>query len=156
MCARAAACTAFIFYNVDGPYGPAWNGRCFLRTDGAWRLTAEAAITSGRCVAPPNIYAADLAAGGTPLPPSVTAADDFVLTLLVATTPGQGDGGYMRPIRARFPDCDPETCRWPAGWASAGQWTPPAAHNHTQVTHVAFPDNYSPGLFTDYWLGSGG
>jgi len=107
--ARAPAdggCTAFIYYDAGGPYGTAWDGMCFFRTDGEFRLTPEAFITSGACAPPPNVFVADLAAGGTPIPPALTASEDFALTLLVATAPG----AYARPIRARWPNCDPEAC----------------------------------------------
>jgi hypothetical protein len=153
----AAGCTAFVYYSPGGPYGPQWDGMCFFRTDGRFPLTPEASITSGACTQPPppplprNVYVADLAAGGTPLPPALLASQDFVLTLLVATGPGE----YQRPIRARWPNCDPELCLWPAGWASGGAWAPPHPNTSTTVTHVPFPEN-SPGMNQDYWSGEGG
>jgi hypothetical protein len=153
-CAASANCTAFIYYDPAGPFGAAWDGRCFIRTDGRFRLTPEAATTSGACAPAPqprNVYVADLAAGGTPLPAALTAPREAVLTLLVATAPGV----YQRPIRARWPDCDPELCQWPAGWATGGAWTPPAPDFNTSVSHVPFPDN-SPGMNRDYWQGQGG
>ena len=152
--ARAPAdggCTAFIYYDAGGPYGTAWDSMCFFRTDGEFRLTPEAFITSGACAPPPNVFVADLAAGGTPIPPALTASEDFALTLLVATAPG----AYARPIRARWPNCDPEACLWPAGWAVGGAWAPPHPNTNTTVTHVPFPDN-APGMNQDYWSGEGG
>ena len=62
---------------------------------------------------------------------------------------------YERPIRARYPNCDPELCLWPSGWATGGAWTPPTPDFNTTVTHVPFPDN-SPGMNEDYWSGEGG
>jgi hypothetical protein len=124
---------------------------CFLRTDGKFRLTAEAGTTSGACAPRRNVFVADLAAGGTPIPPALVASQDFVLTLLVATAPGV----YARAIRARWPDCDPELCAWPAGWATGGAWAPPAPNRNTTVTHVPFPNN-SQGMNADYWSGEGG
>lgn len=151
----AVGCTAFIYYDAGGPYGPQWDGMCFFRTDAKFHLTPEAGITSGECSPPPpprNVYVADLAAGGTPIPPSLTASDDFVLSLLVATT---ASGEYTRAIRARWPNCDPELCAWPAGWATGGAWVPPTPNYNTTVTHVPFPNN-SQGMNADYWSGVGG
>ncbi len=149
--APAAGCTAFIYYDAGGPFGPLWDGMCFLRTDGKFRLTAEAGTTSGACAPRRNVFVADLAAGGTPIPPALVASQDFALTLLVATAPGV----YARAIRARWPDCDPELCAWPAGWATGGAWAPPAPNRNTTVTHVPFPNN-SQGMNADYWSGEGG
>jgi len=158
-CSNNSSCMSFIYYEPTGPFGPDWNGRCFFRTDNKWKLKSESAITSGRCIQPeplPNIFTADLLAGGTPLPPSITSEDSLVITILISTTPGEGSGGYMRAIRARFPNCDPEECLWPTGWESGGNWTPPHRDMNTTITHVSFPQNYGPGMFSDYWIGTGG
>ena len=156
----AAACTAFIFYDADFPAGPAWAGRCFVRTDGRWPLRAEAGTTSGRCLpapAPRNVWSADLAAGGTPLPAWVTSRD-WVLTLL---TSADGGRSTQRAIRARFPNADPETVLWPEGWAAGGVWTKPTLNESATVIHVPFPRNYpgaglAPEMFTDYYNAVGG
>jgi hypothetical protein len=153
VCGAAPACTSFIYYAPDGGYGQDWDGMCFYRTDGLWRLVAEANISSGRCVPPPNIWVADLAAGGTPLPPSVTAEESSVLTVLVSTGGGQQAAPDLRAVRARFPNCDPEACVWPAGWQSGGVWTPPAMNENTTVDTVPFPRNYGPGMFSNYQIG---
>jgi hypothetical protein len=126
-----------------------------VRTDGRFPLTAEANVTSGRCLpapAPRNVWSVDLAAAGTPLPAFVTAPD-WLLSLLFSDDGGRSP---QRAIRARFPNGDPETVQWPEGWASGGAWTAPTPDENTTVIHVPFPRNYGPGMFTDYWLGVGG
>ncbi len=151
VCGSSPACTSFIYYAQDGGYGPPWDGMCFYRTDGVWTLVSESNITSGRCIQPPNVWVANLSAAGTPLSPSLTAEDSSVLTLLVTTSAGAAPA--MRAIRARFPNCDPELCIWPAGWQSGGEWTPPSFNENTTVVSVPFPRNYGPGMFSDYYIG---
>ena len=154
-CAAFANCSAFIFYSADFRPAAGWAGRCFVRTDGRFPLTAEANVTSGRCLpapAPRNVWSVDLAAAGTPLPAFVTAPD-WLLSLLFSDDGGRSP---QRAIRARFPNGDPETVQWPEGWASGGAWTAPTPDENTTVIHVPFPRNYGPGMFTDYWLGVGG
>ena len=154
-CAALGNCTAFIVYDAAFQPASGWAGRCFVRTDGKFPLTAEAGVTSGRCVpAPPprNVWSVDLAAAGTPLP-SFVAVPDWVLSLLFSDDGGRSP---QRAIRARFPNADPETVQWPDGWAAGGTWTAPVPDENTTVIHVPFPHNYGPGMFTDYWLGVGG
>lgn len=154
-CGAFAGCTAFIFYDAGFRPASGWAGRCFVRTDGAFALTAEAGTTSGRCLpapAPRNVWSVDLAGAGTPLPAYVTAPDWF-LSLLFSNDGGRSP---QRAIRARFPNGDPETVQWPEGWAAGGVWAAPKPNESTTVIHVPFPRNYGPGMFSDYWLGVGG
>jgi hypothetical protein len=158
-CSTTLNCTSFIFYDINGPFGPEWNGRCFFRTDNEWILKSESFITSGRCIPPSpllNVYSSNLETSGTPLPTLLTSQENLVLTILISTTPGEGTGGYIRAIRSRYPNCDPELCLWPSGWLSDGVWLPPKKDMNTTITHVPFPFNYGPGMFSDYWIGSGG
>lgn len=97
-----------------------------------------------------------MAAGGTPLPPSLAADVSFVPTLLISN-----DGGAtpFRGIRARFPNGNPETTLWPEGWvpSSAGAYVPAPKPdlNSTTVTHVAV-NSYPGGMFSDFYWGEGG
>jgi hypothetical protein len=153
-CAAFGNCTAFIFYDASFQPARGWAGRCFVRTDGRFPLTAEAGITSGHCMpapAPRNVWSVDLAAAGTPLPAFITAPD-WVLSLLFSDNGGRA---LQRAIRARFPNGDPETVQWPEGWAAGGTWTAPTPDENTTVIQVPFPRNY-PGMFQDYFLGVGG
>ena len=112
---------------------------------------------SGRCETPPpppNVFVADLAAGGTPLPARLTADDDWLLTLF-----SSADGGRttQRAFRARYPNSDLELDRFPKGWASGGtRLSPKCNASESNVTHVPLPGNYGPGMFTDYRFGGGG
>jgi len=155
-CAAFPNCTAFIYYDAGFQPASGWAGRCFVRMDGHFPLTAEAGITSGRCLpapAPRNVWSVDLAAAGTPLPAALVAAPDWVLSLLFSDDGGRST---QRAIRARFPNGDPETVQWPDGWAAGGAWAAPRPNENTTVIHVPFPRNYGPGMFSDYWLGVGG
>ena len=156
-CRGYSGCQAWIWYSPAGGFGTMWSGRCFVRTDDNWVPATQQNTWSGHCTAPPvppNIFVADLTAGGTPLPPRVTSSNDFVLTLL--TSP---DGGRStsRAIRARYPNADPERNLFPVGWTSGGTRLSPACNPAlSNVTHVPLPNNYGPGMFTDYYWGEGG
>lgn len=151
------ACFSWIWYDPAGNFGPLWDGQCFIRTDAVWVPTPQHDTFSGHCVVPPpppNVFVADLSKAGTPLPPGVTTSDDFVLTLF-----SSGDGGKhtQRAFRARFPNANLETDLYPTGWASGGQRKAPKCNASAfDVTHTPLPDNYGPGMFSDYYFGAGG
>lgn len=135
---EAAPCTAWIWYAPAGAFGPEWDSQCFVRTDGAWEDAPQHDTYSGRCEVPPpppNVWVADLAAGGSPLPPLVTAPA-FALTLLSSPDGGRSTA---RGFRARYPNANLETDLFPTGWASGGTRLPPPADMNTTVLHTALP-----------------
>jgi hypothetical protein len=150
-------CYSWIWYDPAGNNGPEWSSLCFARSDGVWAPVAQDYAYSGYCVTPPplpNIWKADLNAGGTPIPASLTEGNSAVITMLYSP-----DGGKtpFRAIRARWPNADPELDLFPKGWASGGKRTaPPCNSSDSQVTHVPLPNNYGPGEFSDYYFGQGG
>jgi hypothetical protein len=154
-CQNYNGCKAWIYYNAAGNFGQQWDGMCFLRTDNRFSTTAQDNTFSGRCYTPPpppNKYVTDLGAAGTPLPASVMA-DDAVITLLFSADGGRST---QRAFRARFPNADLELDMYPTGWqGGAARITPPVDMN-TTVYHTPLPDNYGPGMFSDYYFGQGG
>jgi len=159
LCEAAApdgGCYSWTWYTPTGRQGAQWDGKCFLRTDAVWSPTTQGSTYSGYCAVPPpvpNVWVANLTSGGTPLPASLYAPESTVLTLLVSA-----DGGVstQRAFRARWPNADLERDLFPKGWASGAVRTAaPCNQELYNVTHVPLPDNYGPGMFTDYYFGEG-
>jgi hypothetical protein len=154
--ASAGGCTSWIWYE-PGHFSQAWAGKCFFRSDGVWSPTVQDFTFSGQCVAPPtppNVYVADLGAAGTPIPAALFAPGSSMLTLFASP-----DGGatLARAFRARWPNADLERDLFPKGWASGGKRaSPPCNPSAFNVTHVPLPNNYGPGMFSDYYFGAGG
>ena len=153
-------CNSWIWYDPAGGFGQEWDSQCFLRSDSVFVQSAQDNTFSGTCGVPPppppppNVYLADLIKGGTPLPEEVTRTDAFTLTLFASP-----DGGRttQRAFRARYPNADLERDLFPKGWASGGKRvTAPCDPSSFNVTHVPLPLNYGPGMFADYYFGSGG
>ena len=153
-------CNSWIWYDPAGGFGPTWDAQCFLRSDSTFVQNAQDNTWSGTCGVPPppppppNVYVADLNAGGTPLPEEVTRTDAFTLTLFASP-----DGGRtpQRAFRARYPNANLETDLFPKGWSSGGKrLSVPCDPSSFTVTHTPLPENYGPGMFSDYYFGSGG
>ena len=150
-------CTSFVWYDPSD-YGLPWGTMCFLRTDQpvVWAPTEQNGVVSGYQPAPPlpqNVWVADLAAGGTPLPSYVTSTDDFVMTMLVSPDGGRN---VERVFRARYPNANLEIDLFPKGWASGGKRISSPPDQKTNVTTVPLPSNYGPAEFSDYYWGTGG
>lgn len=154
--AKTGGCYSWIWYAADGAFGDEWKRMCFFRTDPVWSPSKQADTFSGYCAVPPpppNVWVTDLAKAGTPLPPAVYA-EDRAVTLF--TSP-DGGASTQRAFRARWPNADLELDLFPKGWASGATRTPQACNESSfNVTHVPMPDNYGPGMFTDYYFGQGG
>lgn len=155
--APSAPCYSWTWYDPAGKFGGQWDGMCFLRTNQVWSPSPQDNTWSGFCnlpPVPPNLYVTDLGAAGTPIPSDLVTPGSAVLTLFSSS-----DGGatLARAFRARWPDANLETDLFPKGWASGGTRSSPACDPSTfNVTHVPLPENYGPGMFSDYYWGSGG
>lgn len=148
-------CQGFIWYDPKS-YGSPWGGICFLRRDAVYAPTAQAGVTSGYRPAPPvpqNVWVSDLGSAGTPLPLSVVTTNEWVLTLLVSDDGGRSP---QRAFRARFPNADPETDLFPAGWAAGGARITSAPNMDTQVINISVPGAYTPSMFDAFYWGTGG
>ena len=155
--AAQGKCFSWTWYDPKGNFGPPWSGHCFARSDATWAPTAQHDTFAGYCVAPPvppNVWVADLAAGGTPVPAALTDGDAAVPTLLFSP---DGGASPQRAIRARWPNANPELDLFPKGWASGGARHEPLCNaSDSNVTDVPLPLNYGPGMFADYQFGEGG
>jgi hypothetical protein len=155
-----ATCYSWIWYSADSGYGPEWAGQCFLRTDPTWAPAPQANTWSGACITPPqppNVYVADLAAAGTPIPAGLTDPTGSATLTLFASPGGASGAAAARAFRARWPNADLERDQFPTGWEAGATRARPACDPATfTVFHTALPDNYGPGMFSDYWFGAGG
>jgi hypothetical protein len=69
--------------------------------------------------------------------------------------------GTKRAIRARYPNADPETTKFPIGWIPrSSQWSwhaDPIDMNTTVETfNMSAYGGYPTGMFADYYMGYGG
>ena len=156
-CRALPSCTAFIWYAPAGAFGAQWDGMCFSRSDGVWDPSPQHDSFSGYCATPPplpNIWVADLAAAGTPVPDALTRLPGSAPSFLISP-----DGGSttLRTLRARWPNADAELDLYPKGWASGGARSGAVCDTKTSTAvDVPLPANYGPGMFSDYRFGSGG
>ena len=157
--ARSPQCFSWIWYAPSGAFGAEWSGMCFLRTDATWAPSPQHDTWSGACIAPPqppNVYVADLAAAGTPIPPALTDPTGAAVLTLFASPEGASGAQALRAFRARWPNANLETDLFPTGWESGATRERPACDPSAfNVTHVPLPDNYGPGMFADYYFGQG-
>ena len=153
--AAQGKCFSWTWYAPAGKFGPPWSGNCFARSDTTWAPSPQHDTYAGYCVAPPvppNIWVTDLSS--TPVPPALTAGAAAVPTLLFSP---DGGASTQRAIRARWPNANPEFDLFPTGWASGGVRAEPVCNaSDSNVTTVPLPENYGPGMFSDYQFGQGG
>ena len=96
------AATAFTMH--DATVAAPWTSQCCLRLDGTWSPYAQPGHTSGRRAAALNVWRARV---------NVSRATDLRV-----------DG--VRVPLARYPNANPETDLFPAGWiTTASRWLPP-------------------------------
>jgi len=143
------ACTSFTWHDSTWPLE--YKDTCWIRTDGEWDPVPDHDHTAGRVVQQPamNVWKATVTPEG-----GVLNATQRVRALVVDAA--------RRGIRARFPNADPETTRFPQGWIPKGsswQWQSEAADLHsTDVTtyNLSAHGGYPTGMFSQYWMGAGG
>jgi hypothetical protein len=132
----------------------------YLRAGAPFVLTATLELTAADSGLTLSAYSGDANApvltGAAPLtgapwqPYNVSGANIWVTRALrLPSTPGALFVGGERMVRARWPNCNPETCLVPDGYSNATTWLPPVPPvgaptvihgNFSRAFDVYFPD----------------
>lgn len=155
-CDARSDCTSFTWH--DGTNPDPWKLTCFLRTDGVWDPTPQAAHWSGFKAPAQNVWVADIAEHMERHYVGAGVDDRDEFTGSIGTGPDGAVKAFtglrvngQRGIRARYPNGDPETVMYPQGYTgeSSTQWHKPVVRP-TKATNVVIDSPNRTQMMTGY------